>query len=242
MKKTALFLASLSMILLAILPIFIGLNLQNSCAQDVETTITTEENKSNHSYVIVNGYACIQAKPDSAVIHIGVESKNEILNDAIEDNTLKVNSIISYLSENGINEDEIQTQNYSINQWVDYSNLTKTLDYNVYTAITYKTYNLTNISDVIGELTKLGVNKVSGIDFECSDISKYYNEALVKALENADAKAKSLCGDNVTVKTIIEETTNFNSPCWKIEAYSLDNNIMSGNLKICAKLKVKYAF
>jgi uncharacterized protein len=72
----------------------------------VEPPVTTEATRS----VSVSGTGQSQVQPDMAMITLGVETQAEEASAALNQNNEQMQSLISTLTENGVAEEDIQTQ------------------------------------------------------------------------------------------------------------------------------------
>ena len=67
-------------------------------------------------FVMVLGGGKVTAQPDVAFVEIGVESLNSDLQTALDENNQIISSLIDYLTEQGVSQDDIRTKYYSIYQ------------------------------------------------------------------------------------------------------------------------------
>lgn len=201
------------------------------------------EAETNSKEIIVYGCGKLTATPDTAIVNIGVENTNENLDIAIEENNKTMEKIISYLKENGMNEDDISTTNYSVYKKFNYSNGEKFLGYQVDNSLQFKSSNLENLNAILEELTALGANKIEGVTFTCQNLNNYYNEALKLALENAKTKVKSLTDEELKVCKITEKSLYCNEICRDSAVLLAKSNydfLAKGNLQIEAKIEVVF--
>lgn len=207
-----------------------------STTQDEDIQQNTNETPSR---IIVLGGGKVTAQPDVAYVEIGVESLNADLQVALDENNGIISSLIDYLQEKGVAENDIKTKYYSIYQKHDYSASDRFLGYQVSSTLEFKCSDLNNLGTYIKDLTNLGANCLGCITFDCENISFYYNEALKLAVEDAKSKAEALSSQPLSIVKIIEENVYTCMPYRSIEA-SLSNasTILKGTMKVEAKIKV----
>lgn len=212
----------------------------NNCLAADSADAAIEQTLQKSAWVF--GSASVSAAPDVATICLGVETQGQDLEEAVASNNQTVEELVVYLTEQGISEDDIKTQNYTIFQKHDYSASPRFLGYQVSSNLEFVTSDLENISTLVAELTSLGANRFSGITFGCRDMASYYNQALTLALEDATNKAKILLGENVTVTDIEEQYSYTCIPYSKTEAIlSNAKSVMSGRFEIEAKIKASFS-
>lgn len=194
--------------------------------------------------LIVKGSSEINFKPDSASVCLGVETVNSNLTVAQKENAETMEKVIETLTNNGIDKNEIKTTSYNIFKQHNYNNGSEFLNTQVSNRICFKTSNIDGLSDLITKLTESGANVFGGITFELSNSSVAYNQALEKAIENAKSKAEILAPNaNPQIEEIMEEYS-YCSPCYYdnyARAELTSNNIMQGDVKVCAFVKVIFS-
>lgn len=143
--------------------------------------------------VTVSGTATITAKPDEAVISLGVQTQANTAQAALADNATKMTALIAALTDKGIAKDDIATSYVSI--YPTYGN--NGMDITGYQAVNQVDVTVRDISkvgEVIDEAVKAGANLSNGITFKLSDENQGVNQALADAVANARSKAETLAG------------------------------------------------
>ena len=143
--------------------------------------------------VTVNGTATIKAKPDQAVISLGVQTQANTAQSALADNATKMTALIAALTDKGIAKDDIATSYVSI--YPTYGN--NGMDITGYQAVNQVDVTVRDISkvgEVIDDAVKAGANLSNGITFQLSDQNQGVNQALADAVANARSKAETLAG------------------------------------------------
>lgn len=225
----------LCFLLLALSIVCLNNNLNSNLNLNVLAEGTTKE-------ITVCGTGKISIAPDMAIIKIGVITTNSDLNSAVEENSTKVSSVLEYIKSLNINEEDIVTKNYYAYQRLNFNDEEKLSEYHVETKLEFKSKDLTNLSNIITNLTEHGANQIDGISFTCSNIDERYNDALKLALENAQSKADILAGSTMKVCKINEKSIYCNAICKETFGFSKLNKdfITNGNLEIEANIEVTF--
>jgi len=151
--------------------------------------------------VSVSGQGEVSAAPDRARLSMAVEQTDPDLKTAQN----KVNGIVrAYLAQAralGVKDEDISTAGLSIRSEYDYSNNSarKFLGYHVTRNIELVVRDLDKIGDYLQRATDAGINNISDPQLESSRAEDLQRQALVKAAQDAQAKAK-LVADTLGVK------------------------------------------
>lgn len=135
----------------------------------------------------------VTAKSDIASISVGVMTEKKTVAEAQKENTAKMNAIIAKLKEFGISADDIKTTNYSIYpqyDWIDNRQVER--GFQVSQNVDVKVRDLARIGDVLAAVGELGANQVGGVTFTIDDPEELRQQARLKGLEAAKAKAQAL--------------------------------------------------
>lgn len=119
--------------------------------------------------------------------------------------TTKVDQALKYLKDNGVEDKDIKTEYYNINP--KYENVApcyafdcpaptqKIIGYEVSQGVRIKVRDTDNAGKFLSEMTKFGINNVSGLAFTIDDEDVLYDAARKDAVEKAEAKGKQLAKD-----------------------------------------------
>lgn len=160
-----------------------------SLAQDTGSPAPTNADRT----VTVSGTATIKAKPDEAVVSLGVQTEANTAQAALADNATKMTALIAALMDRGVAKDDIATSYVSI--YPTYGN--NGMDITGYQAVNQIDVTIRDISkvgEVIDDAVKAGANLSNGITFKLSDENQGVNQALADAVANARSKAETLAG------------------------------------------------
>ncbi len=197
----------------SILAFVISIELFSGCSYR-ENQLSQKHSK----YIMVQGNAVINVKPDTAILKLCINTKGKntidikLENDKIIDNI--VNGILKldfvdkkdiYISYSGLIEDGFSND------------------------ILVKVRDINKIGDIVSEATKFSSNIDTFTEFTVSDYDKYYKEALKKAIEDANNKAKDISKSlGVDLGSIVkideDQENNYNK-----HKYSKENNYNNEN-------------
>ena len=131
----------------------------------------------------VTGKGVISLPPDIVKISIGIDTERENVQDSINDNTVKVESVKNALAGLGIADDDIKTTSYSL-----YSSLKYYRDntagpdeyiYSVYYAMEITLRDATKLNQVLDTCVNNGANSISGITYDSSGRDAAYDERVI---------------------------------------------------------------
>ncbi|MGV8153715.1 MAG: SIMPL domain-containing protein [Alkaliphilus sp.] len=203
----------------------------------------------------VNGAGVIMAKPDMALVNVGVETASKNSSDAQSENATIFNKVIESLKKIGIDEKDIKTVSYNMFRERYYDNEARRTvegNFKVIHSLQIVVRNIDNVGVVIDTAVDNGANQVSNIRFTVSDANKYYLEALKLAIENARRKANTMASTmditSINPKKIIEQGFNI-APLIKegmdmmAESKAMaPTQIESGELEIRANVQMVFSY
>lgn len=144
-----------------------------------------------HNTMILNGNGQVNAVPDEAVLRLGVQTEGENLQTIQANNAELSQAVLQAIRQLGV--DDIKTFQYDINknyEFVDGRQVDK--GYTVRNILEIRTDNLGLVGALIDTAVYYGANIVDLIQFEVSDTSRYYLQALNLAVADAFEKARSI--------------------------------------------------
>jgi len=163
----------------------------------------------------VSGEGKISAKPDVAIVEMSVISQNENVELAQSENDQKMQRVVNFLKESGIDEKDIKTTQYNLQPEYDYS-WCRTTEYPVYCppklvdyvltqSLQVKIRDLSRVGKIIGNLSEIGVNQISDISFVIDNDAEIKSAARQKAIAEAKRKAQEMAAaTNIKLGKIIE--------------------------------------
>lgn len=176
--------------------------------------VTTSTRSSELSVV---GEGKVEVVPDTAYVDVGIMEEGATVEEVELAINTKNDAIVAALKNQGIEEQNIKTSNYSIYPRYDYSGTReRIIGYSGNVTIAIKVPNTEETGEIIRQATQAGANRVEGTRFVVDDPDKFREAAREMAIENAKEEAKKLAntlgiriGDIVN---IVESTGRNNYP------------------------------
>ena len=155
--------------------------------------------------ITVTGTATVRAKPDEAVVNLGVHTEAEKAQDAMDRNAAAMNRVFDALKALGISDADLATSYISLNpMWT--SDGREVTGYQADNTVDVTIHDMAKVGRVIDAAVGAGANLAGGITFRLSDANVGVNHALADAVGNAKAKADAMAaaadaqvGDVVTI-------------------------------------------
>ncbi len=173
-------------IVTTLISFFLLLFVYTKLAGPIPFTVTS--NMSNS--FTVDGTGEVEVKPNSANVSVGVQSQGATAKAVQDQMNASINKVTAAIKAVGIDEKDIQTQNYSVNPQYDYSAGQKITGYMASTNLTINIRDVNKANSVLDAATAAGANQVGGINFDVSDKTQFENEARQKAVADAKKKAQ----------------------------------------------------
>jgi uncharacterized protein YggE len=148
-------------------------------------------------FVRATGESTINAKPDQAVISIGVVTQAPTAGAAASQNAAQVSAVIDRIKKELGGNGDLRTVGYSLNPNYSYPNPPsntppKIVGYNASNTVQAKIDDIALVGRIIDAATATGANHVNGIQFLLKDEQSARREALREAARNARASADAL--------------------------------------------------
>lgn len=160
------------------------------------------------------GESTVGARPDFALVTIGVQSVGKTAQAALADNSKATAAVIETLKGAGVDAKDIQTSDFSI--WPRMSNLAKNnseppaiLGYAVANRVTVDERDLARLGEVLDKVVAAGANAINGVQFGVSNASALLDEARKAAFADAKRKAEvyaAEAGAKLGALTELDET------------------------------------
>ncbi len=157
------------------------------------------ERDSDMNGIMVQGKGEVQVKPDIARLTLGVQTQAADSTRAAEQNAEITQKVTSAIRGAGVAEKDIQTNNYSI--YPQYENprpepagreprQPQIIGYQVSNTVRVTVRKVGDVGRMIDAAVKAGANVAGGIAFDLDDPTKAKEEALRKAVADAQRKAQ----------------------------------------------------
>ncbi len=224
---------------------------------DVFSQHASAAQQTESNTITVSGRGIVKAKPDTAYIRVGVETRNSNADKAQQENARIMDKVVSKLKSLGIKDDDIKTVTYSLYPLERYDENTKKsyiYEYRVNNMVEVVVRDIDNTGAVIDGVSSVGSNKISSIRFGIDNTEEFYAKALNMAVANASGKAKAIAeGLGVTLKgainvqevgsggpIVVRDNVSFAKT---IESADLAATpISTGEMEISAMVSVQYKY
>lgn len=176
----------LKLVLLVILSVFV-LSLAVSEVLEIRDSLKSKET------ISFSGDGKVIGIPDVASVNFSVITDKMTVKEVMNENAEKMNAVISFIKESGVDEKDLKTQTFFLNPRYDWFKGTRIFKgYELTSTLAVKIRDLTKISDIIDGAVSRGANQAGNIQFVIDDPEKLQEEARLKAIENAKEKAQSI--------------------------------------------------
>lgn len=145
----------------------------------------------------VSGDGKAYAKPDIAMVSLGMHTQGFVSQQVINDNNGVMNAVIDAVKNLGIDQKDIQTTSYNVSPVYDYTDRGRVFKgYSLDQQISVKIRNFDKISDVLDKATSLGATTVGDLQFTIDNPELVRADARAKAIEAAKTKAVELASQS----------------------------------------------
>lgn len=139
----------------------------------------------------VNGKGSVKAIPDIAIVILGVVTEGKDLNAVQKENAELTERVIFTLSKLGIDDRDIETENYSVEPMYDFVEGKQVFrGYKVMNMLRVTVREIGKTGKIIDSAVRSGANTVNSINFDISEEWGYYYQALKLAVEDSVRKAE----------------------------------------------------
>jgi hypothetical protein len=186
--------------------------------------------------VTVTGQGEVKVKPDMATITTGVTSEAPTAKAALAKNSSAMDSVLKALKAAGIDEDDIQTSDFSVSPVYaqvpqGQSGTPHIASYQVTNQVTARVKALSKLGTTLDALVQAGSNQISGVSFDLNDPKATLDEARRKAIRDAQDRASlyaTAAGSSIGGVVQISETA-LHAPVFKAfsgrEAMAYDGSV-----------------
>ena len=173
-------------ILLALLSIFVAVLIISEIA-DIKNKLKSDKT------ITFTGEGKVTGIPDIASINLSVVTDKQTAKEAMEENAQKMNEIIKFVKDSGVDEKDVKTTAYYLSpryDWLEGKRVFR--GYELTSTLTVKIRDLAKISDIVDGVVSKGANQVGDIQFIIDDPEKLTEEARDKAIAKAKERAQSV--------------------------------------------------
>ena len=241
-----------------IIMILLGMSLMTACSGDAFARSNTQVSQSDPDQKVtrtinVNGSGKAYLTPDIAYVNIGVHTENKDASEAVSTNNQKSQKVIDTLLNQGIDEKDIQTTNFSIypqQQYDAQGKPTGEIIYQVDNSVIVTLRDIESVGKVLDAVVQAGANSINSVEFDIADKTEALSRAREAAVQDAKGKAEELASaagvELGEVQTISEYTGGTPTPIYKagapvameVEAASVP--IQPGQLILTVEVNIVY--
>ena len=147
--------------------------------------------------IVVTGTGKVTVVPDIADIILGVSARETTVADAQAKAAQAMNQIMAVLKQNGIADKDIKTQQFSITPVYEYDKERSTsviIAYEVTNTVHAKIREIAAVGTILDAASQAGgdLTRVNSVTFSVEDPTKYYADARVLAMNDANNTAEQL--------------------------------------------------
>jgi uncharacterized protein len=172
-------------------------------AIQVPSGAQTASSDSQQRTITVTGSATLHAKPDQAIISLGVHTQAGSAQEAMDQNAAKMNAVLQALKQLGLGDADLATTNVSLNpMWSNTGN--SIVGYQAENSVDATVDDLSKVGATIDAAVAAGANLTGGITFRLSEQNQGMNDALADAVRDAKSKADAMAAAAAaTVGTVV---------------------------------------
>ncbi len=172
-----------------------------------------DEHGTSQRAIAVSGHGEASGRPDQASVNAGVQTMAATVVEASRENQAAIERIMQALEAEGIDEEDIQTSNYSI--WPEQRHdpertpEVRIVGYHVSNVVNVTVKDIDRVGRVLAAVTNAGANSIHGINFGVADTAELEERARAAAMADARRRAESLAelagvelGDVLTISMV----------------------------------------
>jgi uncharacterized protein YggE len=171
-----------------------ALSLASLAAIALVTPAMAQESKSLPRLISLTGHGEVKAKPDMAVVSIGVMTQAATAREGLTQNTGAMEKVFASLKASGIEPKDIQTSNFMINPRYQYDQNNaqppRVVGYDVSNTVTVSVRKLDTLGAMLDKVVGEGSNQITGVTFAIADDEQLKDSARKLAVADAERKAK----------------------------------------------------
>jgi uncharacterized protein YggE len=214
-------------------------------------TITVAPSQQWPEGIQVVGSGSAFGKPDVALLSMGVSVERASVKEAKEEAAAAMQEVLDSLKKNGVAEEDIQTQRFTIQPQYNYIDGKQVLrGYLVANMVSTKVRNMDAVGEIIDDATDAGGDllRIESITFTIDDPKELQSKARIEAMKDAKDRAEMLAkeGEVKLGKPVsISDTVYFASPNFydseAIKGGEMSTPVEPGLLKVTVTVTVVYA-
>jgi len=144
--------------------------------------------------ITVSGHGTVDTYPDKVIVRLAVVTQAEDAKSASDENTKKMDAVLTALDELGIPEEDVVTSGYQVRPMYNWrEDEEKLMGFQVRNSLIITQGNIDNVTDVIDAALGAGANEIDDVTFTVSDEreAELRDKAIADAVKKAKADAES---------------------------------------------------
>lgn len=181
----------------------------------VISILNPEIDQPYNNTISFNGEGRTYIKPDIAFLNLSVITQGKTVGDVQNKNSEKMNKVIDYLKNFGIEEKDIKTKNYNIYPQYIYGDtkVPQISGYEISQGLEVKIRIMDKIGELLEGAVGAGVNQVSSLSFSIEKDDEPKAEARKLAIEDAKRKAQETAAQlGLKLGKLVGFYENYNQP------------------------------
>jgi uncharacterized protein YggE len=169
-------------------------------------TPTVPAGPTDATYLSVSAQAESSRVPDVATLSVGVVTQAADGNAAMRQNATQMSKVVAGIKSAGIADRDVQTSAVNLSPQYRYAENEppKITGYQASNTVSIKVRDIARLGEVLDALAAQGANQINGPSFEIDEPEPVYDEARLKALTKAQARAKTYADAlNLRVRRIV---------------------------------------
>ena len=204
--------------------------------------------------ITVSGEGELTVAPDVAYVSVGLETEAATAKDAQAQNAQQFEQIKQVIKQYNLKDQDVQTSNFSVQPQYKYEQqkAPQITGYQAVHTLQITYHDLPNLGVFLDALSQAGANHINGITFSTDQTQQYEIEAIKKAMDNAQAKAKAIADfAGKPLKELVTVTQDSSSVPVRYTSYDSmklassaapSTSISSGELKVTASIHATFSF
>jgi hypothetical protein len=211
----------------------------------------SEYDRNNVNQISFAGEGKVYIKPDIAFVDVSVVTQGEQIKDVQDANTKKMNKVINFLKDSGIDEKDIKTTNYNLYPQYTYENnkIPQIMGYQINQTLNIKIRNLDKIGTILEGGVNVGINQVDSLYFGVENDEELKEQARKMAIDDAKKKAEILASQLgvrlIKITGFSDNTVGYPVPMYDAKGYGVGGggetpNIQTGQNEITVNVTITY--
>ncbi len=204
--------------------------------------------------ISVSASGKVEVSPDIAYVTVGVLTESDNAKTAQQQNAEYMEKVVNAIKGSGVSEKDIKTTNYSISPKHSYIKETGTsviIGYSVTNQAQVTVRDVNKAGGIIDIAAANGANMASNISFSIADYEKVYNDALRQAVNNAEARARTIAGAigvSIGAPASVTESGGYYAPEYRydyssaIKAEGASTPISSGTFTVTSTVSMTFTY